>query len=145
VTEFTPIASLSGGVLIGFSALLVLFLFGRVAGISGITSAGLLSAAPGKLWRLPFLSGLIIAPWLLSVVGLDQWGLGLLSQLSVSSNLPLMTVAGLIVGVGTALGSGCTSGHGVCGLGRLSGRSLVAVLTFMCSAAFTVWLLRHVI
>jgi len=145
LTEFTPIASLIGGILIGLSALLVLLLFGRIAGISGITTAGLLTPSRDWLWRLAFLVGLVLAPWFMTQLGQDQWGLGFLSTLPVSENMAGMAMAGLAVGVGTVLGSGCTSGHGVCGLGRLSVRSLVAVLTFMATAALTVAILRHLI
>ncbi|MFK7995580.1 MAG: YeeE/YedE family protein [Granulosicoccus sp.] len=145
LTEFTPLASLIGGVLIGLSALLVLLLFGRVTGISGITTAGLLTPARDWLWRITFLVGLVLAPWFMTTLGQDQWGLSFLKSLPVSDNLAGMALAGLAVGVGTVLGSGCTSGHGVCGLGRLSLRSLIAVVTFMVTAAVTVATLRHII
>lgn len=146
ITEFTPYASLIGGIMIGLSALLVLLVFGRVAGISGITTQGLLSPVSGdSLWRVAFLLGLVSAPWFLTKIGLDQWGLEYLAQLPVSTNLIGMTLAGLAVGVGTVLGSGCTSGHGVCGLGRRSARSLAAVVIFMCTAAITVAVLRHML
>lgn len=136
-TDFTPLASLGGGVLIGLSAVMVMALFGRVAGIVGIT-AGIVSQ-DDRLWRIAFIGGLIAAPllWLVATGGFP-------SQ-TVSDNLPGMAIAGLLVGVGTALGSGCTSGHGVCGLARLSGRSLVAVITFMAFAGATVFILRHVL
>ncbi len=146
ITEFTPYASLIGGVMIGLSALLVLLLFGRVAGISGITTQGLLSPVGGdSLWRVAFLLGLATSPWFMTKFGQDQWGLGYLAQLPVSTNLIGMSLAGLAVGVGTVLGSGCTSGHGVCGLGRRSARSLIAVVIFMFTAALTVAVLRHVV
>ena len=134
-TEFTPWASLGGGVLIGVSAVMVMALFGRIAGIVGITAGAAAGADRG--WRIAFILGLLAAPLL--------WGLasGGFPAQSVSDNLSGMAFAGLLVGVGTALGSGCTSGHGVCGLARLSGRSLAAVLTFMAFAALTVFVLRH--
>lgn len=139
VTAFTPWASLAGGVLIGLSAVLVMLLFGRIAGISGITTG----AVPGRrddwAWRLAFIVGLVLAPLLVTLLTGEP-----VAQ-SVPGNLPLMALAGLFVGAGTVLGSGCTSGHGVCGLARLSPRSLVAVLTFMGSAAGTVAVLRHVL
>lgn len=144
-TPFTPFASLFGGVLIGLSAVIVLLLFGRIAGISGITSAGLLTKASDWLWRLFFLAGLVLAPLMMSMLGLEQWGIVFISELHISENLVGMALAGLAVGVGTVLGSGCTSGHGVCGLGRLSARSLVAVVVFMATAATTVFVLRHVL
>ena len=142
-TAFTPWASLGGGVLIGLSAVMVMGLFGRIAGISGITK-GLLGAVlpmPGtprdRDWRLAFLLGLMVAPLVLMLADGD------VAQ-SVPSNLAGMAIAGLLVGIGTALGSGCTSGHGVCGLARLSRRSLAAVATFMAAGFATVFVLRHV-
>ena len=135
-TEFTPWASLVGGVLIGLSAVLVMVLFGRIAGISGITTGGVVGAEGDRGWRLAFVAGLIAAPLLVGLAGGD------LSQ-TVPQDPVAMALAGLLVGVGTALGSGCTSGHGVCGLARLSTRSLAAVATFMGFAGLTVFLLRH--
>ncbi|MBS1302736.1 YeeE/YedE family protein [Loktanella sp. SALINAS62] len=142
-TSFTPWASLIGGVLIGLSAVLVMGLFGRIAGIAGITTGGLSPADPTRMtaqdwpWRLAFLVGLIASPLVVIATGTDI-------PHSVPSNLWGMTLAGLAVGVGTALGSGCTSGHGVCGLARLSGRSAAAVATFIVAAGLTVFVLRHV-
>jgi uncharacterized protein len=144
LTEFTPLASLLGGVLIGVSAVMVMALFGRIAGISGIAKGVLgavvpLDGAPGDLgWRIAFVLGLLAAPLALMLTGTSV-------EQTVSGNLPGMAIAGLLVGVGTAIGSGCTSGHGVCGLARLSVRSLVAVLTFMAAAFATVFVLRHVL
>lgn len=139
VTEFTPLASLFGGVLIGLSAVIVMAAFGRIAGITGVSRGAIgLSGASDMSWRLAFIIGLIAAPLLIAFVS------GEMVQQTVSSNLPAMALAGLLVGIGTTVGSGCTSGHGVCGLARLSPRSLAAVLTFMATAAATVYLLRHV-
>ncbi|TBN37515.1 YeeE/YedE family protein [Paracoccus subflavus] len=139
-TAFTPWASLLGGVLIGLSAVMVMGLFGRIAGIAGITqgAAGLPGTARDRDWRWAFLAGLIAAPLVVMALG------GTVSQ-TVPDGLGGMAVAGLLVGVGTALGSGCTSGHGVCGLARLSGRSLAAVATFMAAGFATVFVLRHVL
>ena len=143
-TDFTPWASLAGGVLIGLSAVMVMGFFGRIAGISGITNGFLGAILPmrgaprDRDWRLAFLLGLIAAPLVMLLAG------GTVSQ-SVPENLGGMLVAGLLVGTGTALGSGCTSGHGVCGLARLSRRSLAAVLTFMAAGIATVFVLRHVV
>lgn len=144
LTPFTPLMSLTGGVLIGLSAVMVMWLFGRIAGISGITF-GVLAGATGAGpradmgWRIAFLAGLILAPLLY----------GAATGAAVSQTVPSswigMALAGLIVGIGVKLGSGCTSGHGVCGLARLSPRSLAAVLTFMATAGITVFVLRHVI
>lgn len=139
VTDFTPWASLGGGVLIGLSAVLVLLLFGRIAGISGITAGALPGRRADWPWRLAFVVGLVAAPVLVTVLTGER-----VAQ-TVPSNLAGMALAGLLVGAGTVLGSGCTSGHGVCGLARLSGRSLVAVLVFMATAIVTVAALRHVL
>ena len=141
-TEFTPLASLLGGVLIGLSAVMVMGLFGRVAGIAGISrgALGMVGGGPGDLsWRVAFVAGLVAAPLLVPAVTGEA-----IAQ-TVSGDLLGMALAGLLVGTGTALGSGCTSGHGVCGLARLSTRSLVAVLTFMGAAMATVLVLRHVV
>lgn len=139
-TTFTPWASLGGGILIGISAVMVMGLFGKIAGIAGITQGAL--ALPGgardRDWRIAFVLGLMAAPLAILALG------GTVVQ-TVPTNLGLMIVAGLLVGTGTALGSGCTSGHGVCGLARLSGRSLAAVATFMAAGFVTVFVLRHVI
>nr|WP_211206643.1 YeeE/YedE family protein [Wenxinia marina] len=143
-TPFTPWASLFGGVLIGLSAVMVMGLFGRIAGIAGITN-GFIGAvlptpgAPGdRDWRVAFLVGLVAAPLALMLAG------GTVQQ-TVPVSLGGMAVAGLLVGLGTALGGGCTSGHGVCGLARLSPRSAVAVGTFMAAGIATVFVLRHVL
>ena len=139
-TAFTPFASLAGGIMIGLSAVMVMALFGRIAGIAGISRGALgLSGAGDRSWRIAFVAGLVAAPLL--VGALDP---GAVAQ-TVSGNLPMMALAGLLVGLGTALGSGCTSGHGVCGLARLSPRSAAAVGVFMAVAAATVFVLRHVI
>jgi hypothetical protein len=138
-TDFTPFASLAGGALIGLAAVGVALLLGRIAGVSGILHAALRAGTPAaeRGWRTAFVVGLVAAPLLLALV----------SGEAVAQTLPagpaVMALAGLLVGVGTAIGSGCTSGHGVCGLGRLSARSAVAVATFMAAAAATVFLLRH--
>ncbi|SDY68207.1 YeeE/YedE family protein [Citreimonas salinaria] len=142
-TEFTPWLSLGGGILIGLSAVMVMALFGRIAGIAGITNGVLgaivpMGAAPqDRDWRLAFILGMIAAPLAVLLAG------GTVQQ-SVPNNLPGMAIAGLLVGLGTGLGSGCTSGHGVCGMARLSRRSFVAVGTFMAAAIVTVFVLRHV-
>ena len=143
ITVFAPGPALLGGVLIGLSAVLLMALLGRVAGISGITSGVMQGITSGNRaqdlgWRVAFLAGLIAAP--LVYTGLS----GLAVEQMVPSSLPGMALAGLIVGIGVSLGSGCTSGHGVCGLARLSPRSLAAVLTFMATAAATVFVLRHI-
>jgi uncharacterized membrane protein YedE/YeeE len=137
--NFTPVSALLGGLLIGTSAALFLVLNGRVTGISGILG-GLLDPARGEIgWRVAFLSGLFVAPPVYAAFG------GALPPVELDASLPLLTVAGLIVGFGTRLGGGCTSGHGVCGIGRLSPRSIVATLVFMAAAMATVFVTRHVI
>lgn len=142
-TEFTPWLSLCGGVLIGLSAVMLMGLFGKIAGISGITK-GLTGMFPGqdgpsdRGWRLSFLAGLIVAPVVVLIVS------GSFPLQSVPTNLVGMLIAGLLVGVGTTLGSGCTSGHGVCGLARLSPRSFAAVVMFVGAAILTTTIVRHV-
>jgi uncharacterized membrane protein YedE/YeeE len=135
VTEFTPIESLTGGLLIGAGAALLLLCNGRIAGISGIVG-GALGAEPGdRLWRLLFLLGLPLGAALVSI-GLDGTGVP-------RASTPLLIAGGLLVGYGTQLGSGCTSGHGVCGMARGSKRSIVATATFMAAGAVTVFVVRH--
>jgi hypothetical protein len=139
-TEFTPLAGLIGGLLIGLAAAAMMMLTGRIAGVSGI-AARLLPPTDrdGFAGRLAFIVGLVAAPiaWLaMTSSSVTQ---------TVSGNLPLMIAAGLMVGFGSVYGGGCTSGHGVCGLARLSARSLVAVAVFMGTAAIIVFLMRHAI
>lgn len=138
MTEFTPIASTIGGILIGLSAVLLMAWEGRIAGISGISSRLLPPYFDGAfLSRLGFVLGLVAAPLIYLLVTGDE------VLQSVSSNLPLMAIAGLLVGFGSVYGNGCTSGHGVCGLSRLSVRSLVATVIFMATAFATVFIVRH--
>lgn len=134
---FTPWASLGGGALIGLAAALLILGGGRVAGISGI-AGGLFRPGAGEWpWRAAFLAGLIAAPLV--------WGLfAALPVVRSDASTAMLIAAGLLVGVGTRYGSGCTSGHGVCGLSRLSPRSLVATLAFMGTGFVTVYLVRHV-
>jgi uncharacterized membrane protein YedE/YeeE len=136
---FTPVSALVGGVLIGAASALLLIVNGRIAGISGILG-GLLQPQEGELgWRLAFLAGLLSAPLLLVAVS------GTLPPVSINASVGLLVVAGLFVGFGTRLGTGCTSGHGVCGIGRASPRSIAATAVFMTTAILTVFLMRHVI
>ena len=136
---FTPVSALIGGLMIGASAALFLVLNGRVAGISGILG-GLLAPGRGEVgWRLAFLAGMFVAPLVYVAFG------GALPPVELSASLPLLIVAGLIVGFGTRLGAGCTSGHGVCGIGRGSPRSLVATGVFMATAVATVFVTRHLL
>lgn len=137
MTGFTPYSALAGGALIGLAASVLLIGYGRIAGISGIAGNLLLGKAGDRAWRAAFLGGLLLAG--LAAAWLAPGALG-------ASPRPLAAVAaaGLLVGIGTRLGSGCTSGHGVCGLSRLSPRSLVATLAFILSGVITVTLLRWV-
>lgn len=126
-----------GGASIGLAAVLLLALNGRIMGVSGIL-AGIVTAQPGRDWRLAFLAGTFAAPLLF-------WLSGYPAEVEISAGPVTLAIAGLLVGVGTSLGSGCTSGHGVCGIARLSPRSLVATATFMAVAMLTVAVVRHVI
>ena len=135
--QFTPWAALAGGILIGLASVAFALLLGRIAGISGIVG-GLLRPEKGDFgWRLAFVGGLLAAPLIYSLATA-------LPALQIDAGMPVLVVAGLLVGVGTRYGSGCTSGHGVCGLSRLSPRSLVATLAFMAAGFATVFLFRHV-
>lgn len=136
--NFTPWASLAGGMLIGLAASMFILLNGRIAGISGIIG-GLLRPAKGDvLWRVAFIAGLIVAPLMYA-------NAFTLPPVEVNASAAMLIVAGLLVGVGTRYGSGCTSGHGVCGLSRRSPRSLVATLSFMASGFLTVFVTRHLL
>jgi uncharacterized membrane protein YedE/YeeE len=136
--HFTPGMSLLGGVLIGISSALFILANGRIAGISGILG-GLLSRKPGDIvWRIAFLLGLVAAP--AAIVALT----GPLTA-TIEANTEVLVIAGLLVGIGTRYGAGCTSGHGVCGLSRLSPRSLVATLAFMGAGMAIVFVTRHLL
>lgn len=137
--NFTPVASAVGGMLIGLAAALLWLGLGRIAGISGIVGGMLPIRRKETAWRAAFLAGLLAAPLLLGAVA------GYSTPAPVLKSMDLLVVAGLLVGFGTRLGSGCTSGHGVCGIARLSPRSLIATGVFMATAAATVFLVRHVI
>jgi uncharacterized protein len=134
VANFTPLSALAGGALIGLASVWLLAANGRIAGISGILH-GVFARAPGdRGWRFAFLGGLLAAGLLWSVMfGTEK----------TTAELGVMALAGLLVGFGTRLGSGCTSGHGVCGLGRLSLRSLVAVIVFMAAGMVAVFIKRN--
>jgi uncharacterized membrane protein YedE/YeeE len=138
MAEFTPFTSALGGALIGAAAALLWLALGRIAGISGILGglAGAPAAEPG--WRLAFLAGLLGAPLLAALAVAAP-------PLEIAAGPAPLVMAGLLVGFGTRLGAGCTSGHGVCGLARLSPRSVAATAVFMATAAATVFVTRHVI
>jgi uncharacterized membrane protein YedE/YeeE len=138
MTPFTPLSATVGGLLIGFSALLLLLLEGRIAGISGILG-DLLAFRRGEiLWRLAFIAGLIVAPLVHAAL------FGHLPPMELTHSAALLVCGGLLVGFGTRMGSGCTSGHGVCGIARLSPRSIVATLVFIATGAATVFIARHI-
>ncbi|GHA18585.1 membrane protein [Devosia pacifica] len=139
MTEFTPFASLFGGALIGLSAVLLMAFNGRIAGMTGIVAGIIPPLETGWMWRAAFLAGAILAPALL--VGAFGDTVGFDSPTPVA----WLIAGGIIVGIGVQFGSGCTSGHGICGIARLSPRSIVATLTFMASTAATVFVIRHVL
>lgn len=136
--HFTPWASFAGGILIGAAAAMLLLLNGRVAGISGIVGGLLAPRRADIAWRLAFVAGLLAAPalWLLAAPALSP---------RIEAGFGTLVLAGLLVGAGTGYGSGCTSGHGVCGLSRLSPRSIVATAAFMLAGFVTVFLIRHAV
>ena len=135
--NFTPLVALAGGVMIGLAALALMAVKGRVMGISGILASLIRpDAEDSNSWRLAFVAGALLSPLALGLFDFE------IEIMPVASGW-VLPLAGLLVGFGAALGSGCTSGHGICGLARLSPRSLVAVLTFMLAAVITVYLVRH--
>ncbi|MDJ0630164.1 MAG: YeeE/YedE family protein [Rhodobacter sp.] len=138
-TSFTPFASLAGGLLIGLAAVLLMATRGRVFGATGIL-AGFISPSSSSdwAWRAALLAGMVTGP--LVYLGVA----GEFPAIEVPVSTPMMVIGGLIVGMGVTYGSGCTSGHGVCGLARISPRSIVATLTFMATTGLTVYLVRHV-
>lgn len=136
--NFTPWTSLAGGLLIGLATAMFLFFNGRIAGISGIVG-GLFHPTRGDMaWRIVFLLGLIVSPLVFSMVAP-------LPDVQVDADTGMLIAAGLLVGVGTRFGSGCTSGHGVCGLSRRSLRSIVATASFMFAGFVTVYIVRHLL
>ncbi len=135
---FTPWTSFAGGLLIGIAAAILLLGNGRIAGISGILG-GIWSADRGdRLWRVAFVLGMVLSPLAYGLVAV-------MPEADIEAGTMTLIIAGLLVGLGTRYASGCTSGHGVCGLSRGSVRSLVATLTFMCAGFATVYLVRHVV
>jgi hypothetical protein len=138
-SHFTPWASLSGGVLLGLASALFILLNGRILGISGILGGLIPPKRSDALWRLAFLAGIFTSPWVFKALAPSS----LLSAPRIDAGVILLVIAGLLVGLGTRYGSGCTSGHGVCGLARLSPRSLIATLTFMAAGFAVVFIARH--
>jgi len=137
MTGFTPIEALIGGTLIGLSVFIFLAASGRVTGISGIFGGLIPPTGGGFSWRLAFIVGLVGGVVLYRLAG------GPLTDIQITPSMPVLVVGGLLVGFGARLGSGCTSGHAICGIGRLSLRSTVATIVFMAAAIATVFVVRH--
>lgn len=137
MTNFTPLSAAIGGALIGLSAALLMLTTGRIAGISGIFGGLIGWSVRDRAWRLAFIIGLILAPLTATLAGYE------LAEPAMPASWPVIVGAGLLVGFGTRLGGGCTSGHGVCGVARISPRSLVATATFMAVAIAVVAIARH--
>lgn len=138
--NFTPLSGFLGGALIGLAAATLMLLTGRIAGISGIFGGLLAHGTYDRSWRLAFIAGLLAAP-LIAALGTNAP----LPVPAMPASLIVVVVAGLLVGFGSRMGGGCTSGHGVCGIARFSARSLIATAIFMASAIATVAIVRHVI
>ncbi len=136
--SFTPWTAIAGGALIGIAAAMFILINGRIAGISGIIGGLLRPSLPDIGWRLAFLAGLVIAPSLYAAFVY-------LAPLKIDASYAMLIVAGLLVGVGTRYGAGCTSGHGICGISRLSPRAIVATVTFMIGGFATVYVVRHLL
>ena len=136
--HFTPWSSLAGGLMIGAAAAMLVLLNGRIAGVSGIIGGVLRPAVGDMAWRFAFIIGLLVAPAVYRLVASP-------SPPTIEASYPVLLLAGLLVGAGTRYGSGCTSGHGVCGLSRLSPRSLAATLAFMGAGFATVFAVRHLL
>lgn len=134
--HFTPIQSLLGGILIGIAVSIFLIVNGRIAGISGIIAGLLVRPTSDAIWRLLFLLGLLLAPFIY------QFAFAL-PEIKIEANWVILIISGLLVGIGTRLGGGCTSGHGICGIARFSMRSIVATLSFMITGAISVYVVRH--
>ncbi|MCB4811096.1 YeeE/YedE family protein [Methylovorus menthalis] len=136
--NFTPIPAFVGGLLIGVAAAMLILLNGRIAGVSGILGRLLQSWGKESAWSVLFILGLVLAPWFYSLAAP-------LPEAQIEAGHARLIIAGLLVGIGTRLASGCTSGHGVCGLSRLSLRSLAATITFMLAGIVTVPVVRHLL
>ena len=140
IYNFTPLSALAGGILIGLSAVLLLTVNGRIAGISGILHGLVAPEKPDDLdWRILFLAGLIAAAFLYRLLN------GMDTSIALEASILIVGGGGILTGIGTAVGSGCTSGHGICGIARGSSRSLAATISFMLVGGITVFILRHVI
>lgn len=141
MTSFAPVSGLVGGAFIGLSAIALMLTLGRIAGVCGIVLNAMIgNDVAGRSWRLAFILGLPLGALLVTAVGLKDW-----SGMDFPATVPTTVIAGFIVGFGSIVGSGCTSGHGICGLARFSMRSVVATGAFITTAAATVFIVRHVI
>jgi uncharacterized membrane protein YedE/YeeE len=138
LNSFTPWSALIGGLILGFAALIFILVNGRITGISGILGELLIPIKGDVLWRVAFIAGLIMAPSIYRQFAA-------LPPIQINASYPILIIAGLMVGIGTRYGSGCTSGHGICGISRLSPRSFVATAAFMAAGFITVFIIRHVI
>jgi len=138
-TTFTPLAGLIGGALLGLASAALLLSEGKIAGISGILGRSFFPASGDLGWRLAFLVGLPLGAWLATRATADALGF------AITDSVLLLVAGGFLVGIGTQIGNGCTSGHGVCGMARGSKRSILATLTFMVTGAATVFVMRHVL
>lgn len=139
ITDFTPFTSLLGGALIGLAAVMLMGSLGRIAGVSGILTGLFAIDFKEVSWKLAFIIGLVLSPYLFVKLT------GILPEFAVTPDVRLLVAGGLLVGFGTSIGSGCTSGHGVCGMARLSKRSIWATGIFMSAAIVTVFIMRHVV
>jgi len=137
--NFTPVSALIGGALIGLSATLLLLFNGRLAGVSGILSGIFVQPAGDRLWRLMFVVGMVASGFLYQFFGPGGY------ENYTDVSLPVLLVGAFLVGFGTRMGGGCTSGHGVCGIGRISPRSITATFVFMGAGLVTVYVMRHVL
>jgi len=137
MANFTPISAAIGGALIGLSAVLLMLFTGRIAGVAGITGGLFNPRSDDRGWRLAFVAGLIAAPLAAALIGRP------IAMPQMPTSMIVIAIAGLLVGFGTRLGNGCTSGHGICGIARLSPRSIAATLVFMVAAVLVVALTRH--
>lgn len=139
-TAFTPWASLAGGAMIGAAAVLLMLVAGRIMGATGVLAGALLPASrEDALWRWVMIAGMVTAPVIFMALT-DGW-----PEITVPVGTPILIAGGVLVGVGVTFGGGCTSGHGVCGIARLSPRSLVATAVFMVACIATVYVVRHVL
>lgn len=138
-TQFTPWSALAGGALIGIASVMLMAFNGRIAGISGIAGGLIGPGTPDRSWRAAFIAGLVAAPLVYLLFAGER------PAIEFPVGTPLLVLAGVAVGLGTQLGSGCTSGHGVCGMSRLSPRSIAATAIFMATGIATVFIVRHIL